>query len=264
MNIVIEDLTKAEVFAGIFQHMRAFADNITLYFETNRLYMQAMNSSRVSIVDLSIPKNWFDTYDNKNDAPFQIGINATMLFKILTARDKTQQINIVFKDNDTDRLYIDFTSNNKSEFDRHFEIPLIDIDAEIMGIPDIEYQAEFSLLSSKFASMVNQLQMFGDSVEVTCTEENIGLSSTSIESGKMLVDIKIEDLSLYMIDEGATVESAFGLKYLHDICLYNKLTKEVSIKITKDFPMRIEYKLPVSGDEDEPTLTFYLAPKIDD
>jgi hypothetical protein len=42
--------------------------------------------------------------------------------------------------------------------------------------------------------------------------------------------------------------------------MYSKLAKDIEIKLTRDFPMKITYSL---GDENS-KLVFYLAPKIND
>ena len=51
-----------------------------------------MDSSRVSIVEIFLPHNWFQNYDLKNGENITIGINSTILFKVLNTRDKQQNI----------------------------------------------------------------------------------------------------------------------------------------------------------------------------
>jgi len=51
----------------------------------------------------------------------------------------------------------------------------------------------------------------------------------------------------------------FSLKILHNICLYNKISKEVIVHLTSNFPMKIVYDLGENAN-----MTFYLAPKIED
>ena len=76
----------------------------------------------------------------------------------------------------------------------------------------------------------------------------------------MLVDINIEDLTEYSITEGEEMKLSFSLSMLHNICMYNKISKEVGIHLKNNFPMKIVYSL---GDNDA-CFTFYLAPKISD
>ena len=61
-----------------------------------------------------------------------------------------------------DKLRLDMTSDNPTIFDKRFELPLIDIDTEMMSIPEMEYQAEFSLPSNTFVTLIDQLKLFGE------------------------------------------------------------------------------------------------------
>lgn len=311
LNLTISNIQKAELFVSIFQHVKVFSESVNIMFEEERIFIQSMDSSRVSVFEITIPSIWFDKYElSKN---INIGIHTVMFSSVLNTRDKTQQINFMYNADD-DKLFIHFTrvfqeikdmsviiddddvlsvisesishkiktkSKGKKElvkepdietisvsantpapyveFDRHFELSLIDIECELMAIPEIDYQAEFSISSIKFASIVNQLKIFGDTLDFKCTEENIIMYSVSKEQGKMFVEINIDDLSSYAIEEGETVNLSFSIKYLQNICLYSKITREIEIKLLKNYPLKIIYRL-YEGAE----LTFYLAPKINE
>lgn len=151
----------------------------------------------------------------------------------------------------------------RRSFDKHFELPLIDIEEDGMQIPDIEYTAELAMLSAQFAGIVTQLKMFGDTMEVKCSEERIALASTSQDQGKMFVEIGINDLSEFAIDEGADLSLSFSLTYLKHICAYSKISNSVSIKFSDSYPMRVAYDLG-SADDGDASLVFHLAPKIED
>ena len=85
------------------------------------------------------------------------------------------------------------------------------------------------------------------------------MSSTSSDNGKMRVDVGIDELTSFAINENETLNMSFSLTYIHYICLYNKLSKDIDIRLTNDYPMKIGYQLT-----DGATITFYLAPKLID
>jgi len=261
MNISIVDIQKAEIFAAIFQHIRVFTDNINIMFKSEQMYIQLMDSSHISIIEIVLPNTWFDLYKLTNDVSLTLGINATILFRILNSREKTQAIHIHYENTDSDKLNIEFLSENKNEFNKFFEVPLIDIDTDLLQIPEMEHSAEFTISASHFSNIINQLKLFGDTMEIQCSEEKIVLYSHSQDSGKMSVEIKIDDLTSFSINEGENVKTSFGLTYLNNICLYNKIAKEIEIKITENAPLKIVYL--INGQPDA-KMTFYLAPKIDD
>jgi proliferating cell nuclear antigen len=255
MNICIENTVKAELFSVIFQHIKVFSDNVNLMFEPERLYIQSMDSARVMIFEITLPAKWFDKYTCMT--ALNIGISSQILFKILNTRDRMHRIELACVSTE-DRLNIHFTSEDKNCYDKHFEVPLIDIDSETMAIPETDYQAEFTLSSGYFSALINQLKIFGDTMDIECSEEKIILFSKSADNGKMSVEINIEDLSSFAINEGEKLNLSFSLQCLSNICLYNKLSREIEIKISPDYPIKMAYYL---GDE-ESKMVFYLAPKI--
>jgi hypothetical protein len=96
-------------------------------------------------------------------------------------------------------------------------------------------------------------------MEIQCSEEKIMLVSHSQDQGKMFVEIKIDDVEGFAIEEGCSLELSYSLAYLHNICLYNKLSKAVELKFSADYPMQIVY--PLGQDA---SVLFYLAPKINE
>jgi proliferating cell nuclear antigen len=284
MEIVIRNSERADKFAAIFQHIKLFTDHIAIECSKTHMTMQCMDSAHVAILELSLPAAWFDAYNMTNDASVRIGFNATYLHRILSSRDKEQQIQLLYSEEDSDRMLIHLTKPEDSAingnggdtgsvisskkqgkqtntFDKHFELPLIDIEEEGMQIPEMEYAAELAMHSAQFADIITQLKMFGDTMEVQCSEERIALVSTSQDQGKMFVEIGINDLTEFAIDEGADLALSFSLTYLKHFCAYSKISELISIKFGESYPMRIAYSL---GEFEDARLVFHLAPKIND
>lgn len=263
MNILIQQKENCVCFSHLFQHLKAFSTNVNIMFEESRMYIQTMDSARISIIEAVLPGSWFQKYEI--ETPQSIGVNTNILFKILNSREPSQNISIDFDMENNDKLFIHFHSENKAVFDKFFEIPIIEIDSELMSIPEYESNADLTMCSTNFANIIGQLKMFGDNLSIQCTEESIVLSSSSEESGKMNVNIQIDDLNSFAINDGQQLQLAFSLNFLNNICLYHKIAKEIEIQLTEGFPLRARYYL---GSEEETSkngmLTFYLAPKIDD
>lgn len=254
MNIKINNLNKVETFAAIFQNMKLFAENINIDCNEERMYIQTMDNSKVSILEINIPKSWFCSYSCP--IPITLGINSNMFYKILNSRDKVQTMEILHETDNEDKLFIHMKSTIKTVFDRDFEVPLMELNTDMMEIPIIEYQADISLPSADFALLINQLRGFGETLQIVCNENKIEMISKSIEQGKMSVMVKIEDLSGFAIEESNEIDMSFSLNNLHIICSYSKISKEVEIKMHKQFPLYITYI------NEELSIRHFLAPKI--
>jgi len=260
MDLQLHHSQKADIFTGLFQHIKLFTDHINISFDTEQMFIQAMDNSHVSIFEIYLPSSWFDVYNIGTEGAIMIGVHSTNLFKVLHTRDKLHQLRIHLSEEGDDKLQIDMISDNAEVFDRHFQIPLIDIDSETMHIPEMEYQAEFTIPSTTFATLIDQLKMFGDTMNVECSEDKIQLCSESMDTGKMNVEIPIDDVLSFAIEEDRELNISFSLSYLHNICMYSKLAKTVELCMSENYPIRLIYSLG----EDNAKFVFYLAPKIDD
>jgi proliferating cell nuclear antigen len=275
MRVIINPSAKSDAFVVLFQNLKTFTDSLNIRFTEEGISIQTMDNSHVSVVELQIPATWFSEYEcNEN---LTLGVHVGILAKILASKDKSQILTIVYNgENNSDNLEIHFTSsiiveattidkevNKKTKitdvkiYDTHFEIPLVDIESEQIEIPPIDYAAEFSLSSLNFSNIVSQLKLFGDTMDIECSEEKIILYSRGVENGKMSVEIDIDDLTEFSINEGQQLCLSFALNYLHNICAFHKLAKEIELKVCNDYPLCAAYSLG-----DNATLRFYLAPKI--
>ena len=257
MNFAIENGNRCDMFTTVFQTVKSLTDHISIEFKTDGIHMQVMDNSKVSIVELYLPVAWFDKYECEQNVV--LGLNANIMYKILNTREKMQKIEFVYETKKTDTLSIHFTGENKDEYDKFFQMPLIDLEMEQMCIPDIEYVAEFSVASNIFANLINQLKLFGETMDIFCSEEKIMLTANSQDSGQMAVEMKIDDLDSFAIDEGETLKISFSLNYMQQICSCNKIAKEVEIKLSENYPLSVIYDLG-----EEASMKFYLAPKMND
>ena len=264
MNVVITNKEKAKAFTSMFQNMKLFCEHINLMFEPTRLYAQGMDSSHISVFEIFIPSTWFDEYHQEGNTV--LGISTQLFFRILNTREEGQQINIQYKEDAADKLYVHFIS--KTSFDKHFELPLVELESEMMEIPGVDYQAEFSLASSNFANIISQLKQFGADLHIHCNEDELRLTSKSNESGNMSVVVPIDDLSLFAINEGETINMAFSLAHLHNICAFHKVSDSINIKISENYPLKTTYLLESVGEEEEietkARIVIFLAPRMSD
>jgi proliferating cell nuclear antigen len=121
--------------------------------------LQAMDNSHVALVSMMLKAESFSPY--RCDRNVALGVNLTSLTKVLRAaqnediltikaEDAPDVLNLVFESSESDRL---------SEYD----LKLMDIDQEHLGIPDTEYAATISMPSSEFRRICVDLMALSES-----------------------------------------------------------------------------------------------------
>ena len=261
MDIEIHDNTYADYFCHIFQHLKLFSDHINLMFDNDKLYVQTMDSSHITIGEITLNKEWFGTYNYKsNKEQIVLGVSSSVFYKVMNTREKNQVLCLNYDEDQTDRLFVHFKNKDNTTFGKHFELPLMDIETDVLEIPDFDSNIKIKMPSVKFASLIQQLQIFGDSIDFNCMTDKIQLSSNTTENGKMEVDIDNSMLDTYELEDDNELKLSFTLSKMHDICLYSKISKEIIIILTENYPIKIIY----SVGENHGKMTFYLAPKFNE
>ena len=254
MRFEITDKKKREIFITIFNNLKNFTDAIVLNIEQDRLYIQGMDNSHICVYELILQSSWFQVWDITEPQVF--GLSLPIFNKILHICSDKQSIHI-HSDNNED-LQIDFTCDEKGEFDKHLKMPLMDIDTDRLHIPAMDYEVDIEMDSKKFKNLIDELANFNETLNIVCNETQVVLESTSSE-GTMNVVITTDDIDLLAVVEGKEINASFGIKYIAQMCQFHKLTTNCAIHITEDMPLQLKYKI-----DDECMMRFYLAPKIND
>ena len=159
MRLIIENKAKQEVFVAIFQLLKNWSSHINLNFEKDRLYIQSMDKSHVCLADIEIKSKWFSEYeciDNK-----QVSVDSIHFAILMNYALKHDNIELKFEDGEEpDKLYINFLNGKenkekKGAFDHFFELNLIDVNEDGLGIPEVEYDVDFSIESKKITELLS-------------------------------------------------------------------------------------------------------------
>lgn len=256
MKIIISNKNKKDLFVSLFQVLKNCTTLVSVIFETDKLHIQGMDKSHVCLFDVNIQQKWFDEYvvEEKTNVSFD-----TNIFHLITST-KQESHDIIIHKIDEDYLNIDLVSKEhaKGEFNKYFKISLTDYEYQLMNVPDVYYDAEFSISSKKICEIVSQMMTFGTNINIKCSEEKIDLITNGI-TGEMLVNIPIEDLTEYSIVEGEEIKLSYSLNYIHKMCLTNKISNEINFFISGNYPTKIQYALG-----DDSYIIFFIAPKISD
>jgi len=121
--------------------------------------LQAMDNSHVALVSMMLKSESFSPF--RCDRNLALGINLTSLQKVLRcaqnediltlkAEDAPDVVNLVFESPESDRL---------SEYD----IKLMDIDQEHLGIPDTDYAATIEMPATEFQRICRDLMALSES-----------------------------------------------------------------------------------------------------
>jgi proliferating cell nuclear antigen len=275
----IENKAKMEMFVALFQLLKNWGSYLNLHFEKTRLYIQSMDKSHICLSSITISSAWFSSYQIEETT--NISLDSTNFAIMMSYALKHSKMEIKFDDAETpDIIFINLSNDSstcaaisepsitkakskkgkepQNKFDHFFELGLIDVEQDTLGIPEVDYDVEFCMKSDNFMELINELMVFGTNLNIVCSEEVLEFNASG-DTGKLKVNIPIDDLNEYAIAEGETLDISYSLNHIGKMCLSNKLGQHVSLSISAEYPMAIKYDLG-----DDSSVAFYIAPKIAD
>ncbi|PSN63036.1 proliferating cell nuclear antigen [Corynespora cassiicola Philippines] len=220
--------------------------------------LQAMDNSHVALVSMLLKSEAFAVY--RCDRNIALGINLGSLTKVLRAAQNDDELTIKAEDApDVVNLLFESKADERLQ---EYEIKLMDIDQEHLGIPETDYAATVSMSATEFQRICRDLSALSESVTIECSKEGIKFSCTGdIGSGSVMLKPKaeLEGKNNIQIDLSEPVNLTFSLKYLVNFCKAGGLSDQVKLCLSTDVPLLVEYSMVSNS-----YLRFYLAPKIGD
>ena len=266
MKFILVEKTKKDKFLSIFQLLKHSTQTIHFYFNEDRVYIQGMNSGHSCLFELFLEYEWFDYFEKEN---ISLIVDINIFISILSIASDNQFLMIEFEKEKEDKLNISYIQNKEiitylpqykfqesSHYNKFFEITLMELEEDLLSIPELEYDAEMAICPKIWSEVLSQLALFADKINIKCNEEMIELKSLG-EQGEMKIDIPIDNIQEYSINEGEEMDMLFNIQLLSKLSLTTKLTNSVNISFKKDFPLQIKYPF------DKNILVFYVAFMVD-
>ncbi|EPQ52950.1 proliferating cell nuclear antigen [Gloeophyllum trabeum ATCC 11539] len=144
-------------------------------FECNEegINLQAMDNSHVALVAVKLESTGFKRY--RCDRPMPLGVNINSLTKVLKCA-KDDDICTLKAADDGDILNLTYEARNSDRI-AEYDMKLMDIDSDQLGIPDTEYDARVTMPASEFSRIVRDLSQLGESVRIEVSKEGVRFAS---------------------------------------------------------------------------------------
>jgi len=144
-------------------------------FECNEggINLQAMDNSHVALVSVKLHADGFALY--RCDRPIPLGVNLTSLTKVLKCAKDDDKCTLKATD-DGDVLSLKYEAQRADRV-ADYDMKLMDIDADTLGIPDTDYDARVTMPSSDFSRIVRDLHSLGESVRIEVSKEGVRFAS---------------------------------------------------------------------------------------
>ena len=219
------------------------------------LRIMTVDGSHVALVYVRLDASSFEAFYCKEE--ILLGANMAQVYRMLCSAGNQDTVCMYVTATNTAELVIEISNAERRSMSR-FVLKLLDLDAENISIPDIQYDSTLTLPSQYFSRLCKEMAGISDTIKITSKQHLLILSCEGDYASQETV---IQD-NLGTIEapaDGHEVSGSFLIKFL---CLFNKsfvLCNTVELHLKEGFPLILSFRVASLG-----SLRFALAPKLAD
>ncbi len=241
-------LSDTSLFRRSIEALKDFLPQAQFHVNETGLQIRGMDVNHVGFVDYFLSAKDCDKF--KAPTSSVLGISTSILCKVLATAGASETLALA---EDGEILRVTFSGEGRSS---KFELPTLEIDADTVELPEMEYTATIGAKGSDFATAIKDLALFGDSITLRLDDEGFHMRAEG-DVGKGAMTLEPTD-DREMTLETDSVEMSYGMKYLQQIlksCCSLSATMELAFD--DSHPLRITTRF---GKESH--FIAYLAPKL--
>uniref|UniRef100_A0A7S2ZH23 DNA sliding clamp PCNA n=1 Tax=Rhodosorus marinus TaxID=101924 RepID=A0A7S2ZH23_9RHOD len=253
-------LEESAVLKKILDSVRDLVQEANWDCNDDGIVMQSMDSSHISLVCFMVRASSFEVYQCERNV--SLGVKIDSLAKVLKCAAADDSVTLKADENEPNTMDILFESK-KNDRISDFQLKLMVIDQEMLGIPESDYRSTVEMSSAEFRRIMGDLSTMGDSVTIEINKGGASFSTKGdIGSGNIClqksasVDKPKDGVKITMVEP---VKSTFSLKFLNIFAKAAALSDTVVLSMSEEYPIRIEFAI----DKDVGYVRYYLAPKIE-
>lgn len=252
-------LSQGALLKKVFEAVKELCNDVNIEVTESGLEMQAMDNSHVSLVKLEFKKGAFDHY--RCDRDRSLGLNMNTVVKVMKMCNNEDVVTLRHQE-ESDSIEFCF-ENEQERKTSSFKMKLMVIEDERMGVPDIDFDSEIRLSTKIYCNSISQLAQFCDQIRLNVLRRSTIEFATSGDSGDAIVSFSPNDGDEdVQISSTADTRASFGTRYLQAFCKAAAVSTQMTLKLSDKQPLLAVFNL--NDDEHIGSLTFFLAPKMED
>lgn len=212
------------------------------------LTLTAMDPANVAMVNFKLLASSFSEYDPQGTTA--IAINLQNLKQILRRAGPG------------DTLVLETVENKmkvviRGASTRTFQLPLIELEDREQRVPNLTFNATITTDALQLASAIDDADIVAESLAFIAEEKALTIAAEG-DLSRALIEIVADNHTKIVLKDGGKIRARYSIEYLKKMIQAAKLAEKVSIQFSKDYPLKLEFKVL-----DKLSLDFILAPRVE-
>ena len=226
--------------------------DVNLQISQEGIKIISMDGSKQAVVNLKLDSSKFEKFYCKN--PICAGLNMSSLYKIIKSVKNSDIVTFYILSNLTTKLHIKIENKEKRT---HIltVLKLLDIDEDILDIPNIEFDTVKTMPSNDFQSYIRELSIITNKITLESKKNTFSLIG---EGDFAETTINVGDSNDENIKTEHDAKGTFYIKYLLLFTKSTNLCTTVEIYLKNKYPLILVYNVANLG-----KIQYCLAPLVE-
>ncbi|MGP6293438.1 DNA polymerase sliding clamp [Caldiplasma sukawensis] len=242
MKVIIQNSSLKEICDAV----ESITNEARFDFDKDGLYIKAIDSARIALVDLKVDKEYFVMYDVNERK--EIAMDVSKLKGILRLGSSTE--NLTLSTGNDEQLKKLIVTIGKIER----EMSLLDSVVPPSKLPSITAENYVNIKKSDFERILRAANDVRDAIKLHITFNKF-LAEAESSSDKVRYEEKAPDIEISSSGEAV---SSYPLDYLVKIIRSISGTERVKISFNSNYPAIIEFP-----EKEHWSIKYYLAPRME-
>ncbi|MEM5874997.1 MAG: proliferating cell nuclear antigen (pcna) [Candidatus Aenigmatarchaeota archaeon] len=217
-------------------------------FGKDGISLKAADRALIAVIDIFISKDSFEEYEIREEK--EIGVNMTNFLSVLKRAKGSEKLTLELEEN---RLRITIYNSTK----RKFYVPLLEISKEeIPPIEQLEFKAQVTLKPELVKEAIKDAEIITDAVTFYANKDSFQIIAEG-DISKSELELREGDEGLIQLSVNEESKAKYPIDYIEKVLKAEKISDEVSISFSQDYPMRLDFKY-----ENKARISMILAPRV--
>jgi len=214
---------------------------VKLRFDEKGMSVVAIDPANVALVSFKLTKDSFSQFEADNDV---LGVSLDSLKSVLRRCKAGSSLVLQTVEN---TLKIEIHDKIK----RTFNLALIDIEAEDKAVPNLDFTGKVEMNCVDFAEAIEDCSIVADSCSFIIEDSKFIIEGKGLNSARN--EFSSDEVKL----QAENAKSKYSLEYLNKFTKACKLSENVVIYLSNDYPLKLEFKT------EKIEMVFILAPRVE-
>jgi len=240
----------------LFEVLKEIVHDVSLRIDPTGVKLLTLDGARCALVYMRLRADAFEEF--KCEGTFNLGVNMSSMFKLVKTSGSHDTITMYMEDAMSNELGIKIQNAEKNSV-TDFKLKLLDVDDEIITLPDVEFDNVITMPSAFFQRLCRDMLNLGETMVIRSEGSQLVLSCNG-DFARQETVIGETDAGMSMSAKpDKAIEGRFSLKYLSLFCKATNLSNTIELFLKEAYPLILKYNVASLGE-----LRFCVAPKVDD